>query len=100
MDRVIKKDLIVEVSDITGIKHQDVELVIESFLERITEYLGNGGTIAIREFGTFDLRVARGKPGRNPKRPETPIMIPERYVARFRPAGKMKKRISEIPVAS
>lgn len=98
MDRVIRKELIVEISNKTGVKHQEVSHIIESFLDGIVDHLGQGKVVALRDFGTFDLRVSRRKIGRNPKRPEVSIVIPDRHVIRFRPGGKLEQLVSSVPV--
>lgn len=98
MARVIKRELIVEVSNKTGIKHQEVTLVIEAFLESIMDHMGQGKAIALRDFGTLDLRVSRRKVGRNPRRPETPIPIPDKHVVRFRPGAKLGALAAAVAV--
>lgn len=98
MARVIRKELIAEVSNKTGAKHQDVSKIIDAFLDRLVDHLGQGKVVALRDFGTFDLRVSRRKIGRNPKRPDVPIIIPDRHVIRFRPGGKLEALVSAVPV--
>lgn len=98
MSRVIKKDLIAEISNKTGLKTADVALVVESFLEQTAAHLSRGCVVALREFGTFDIRISRRKVGRNPKQPEIPIQIPDRHIVRFRPSGQLEDVVASIPV--
>lgn len=98
MPRVIRKDLIAEISNKTGVKHQDVSRIVDAFLEGLVDHLGQGKVVALRDFGTFDLRVSRRKIGRNPKRPDVPIVIPDRHVIRFRPGGKLETLVASVPV--
>ena len=98
MSRVIKKDLISKVSNKTGLKTQDVTLVIESFLDEVATQLGRGTIVALREFGTFDIRVSSAKVGRNPKEPSVAIQIPARNTVRFRPGGKLETTLAALPV--
>ncbi len=98
MSRVIKKDLIAEISNKTGIKSQNVAAIVESFLDGIVTHLSQGSIVALREFGTFDIRVSRRKVGRNPKQPEKPIVIPDRHVVRFRPSGHLETSVGDLPV--
>ena len=98
MARVIRKDLIAEISNKTGVKHQDVARIVDAFLDGLVDHLGQGEVVALRDFGTFDLRVSRRKIGRNPKRPDVPIIIPDRHVLRFRPGGKLETLVSSVPV--
>jgi nucleoid DNA-binding protein len=80
-------------------KHQDVSKILEAFLDSLVDHLGQGKVVALRDFGTFDLRVFRQKVGRNPKRPDVPIIIPDRHVIRFRPGGKLEALVASVPVA-
>lgn len=98
MSRVIKKDLIVEVSNKTGVKAQDVNLVVEAFMKEVAAQLSKGSIVALREFGTFDIRVSRRKVGRNPKQPEVAIPIPDRHIIRFRPSGQLEASVAALPV--
>ncbi len=98
MARVIRKDLIAEISNKTGAKHQDVARILDAFLDGLVDHLGQGKVVALRDFGTFDLRVSRRKIGRNPKRPDVPIVIPDRHVLRFRPGGKLEALVSSVPI--
>jgi DNA-binding protein HU-beta/integration host factor subunit alpha len=54
--------------------------------------------VALREFGTFDLRVSSAKVGRNPKEPSVAIQIPARNTVRFRPGGKLENNLAALPV--
>jgi nucleoid DNA-binding protein len=98
MSTITKKELISELSDITGIKHADVTLMLESFMELAVKHLAAGDEITLRTFGTFDLRVAKGKVGRNPKQPNSEVMIPDRCVVRFKPSKELKSRVATLSV--
>ncbi|MEZ5387328.1 MAG: HU family DNA-binding protein [Prosthecobacter sp.] len=98
MATITKKELVTELSDKTGIKHSDVSLMLESFMELAVGHLAEGNEITLRTFGTFDLRVAKGKVGRNPKHPELEVMIPDRCVVRFRPSKELKARAAMVSV--
>ncbi|MBE7498122.1 MAG: HU family DNA-binding protein [Verrucomicrobiaceae bacterium] len=100
MPRTIRKDLIIEVCDKTGIKQQDVACVVDAFLESVMTHLGQGDDVALREFGTFELRVSRRKIGRNPKQPEITIHIPDKHVVRFKPGSKLEQLAAAVPVVA
>ena len=98
MSTITKKELITELSDVTGIKHSDVTLMLECFMELAVKHLAAGNEITLRTFGTFDLRVAKGKVGRNPKQPNSDVMIPDRCVVRFKPSKELKTRVASVPI--
>lgn len=98
MPTITKKELVTELSDITGSKHADTQAMIEAFMELVSKHLAEGNEITLRTFGTFDLRVARGKIGRNPKQPNSEVMIPDRCVVRFKPSKELKSKVAAVSV--
>lgn len=98
MSTITKKELVTEISDTSGLKHADVQIMLESFMDLVVKHLADGNEITLRTFGTFDLRVAKGKIGRNPKQPNSEVVIPDRCVVRFRPSKELKDRAAAIPI--
>ena len=99
MTTITKQELVTELSDLTGVKHADVLAVLEGFMELTTNHLSAGNEITLRTFGTFDLRVAKGKIGRNPKQPNSEVMIPDRCVVRFKPSKELKVKVAAVSVS-
>ena len=76
-----------------GLVERDVELAVKMMLEHMAECLAGGGRIEIRGFGSFSLRLRRARIGRNP-RTATPVSLPARHAAHFRPGMKLRKRVN------
>ena len=70
-----KTDLINVVSAETKISKKDTETVVTAMLETIAETLKSGDKVQLIGFGTFEVKDAAPKTGRNPKTGET-IEIP------------------------
>ena len=51
----------------------------------------------LRNFGAFQITVAKPKVGRNPKEPNKPVPIPARTIVKYKPGKEMKERVEEIP---
>jgi len=98
MATITKKELVAELSDITGARHSETLVMIEAFMELVSKHLAAGDEITLRTFGTFDLRVAKGKIGRNPKQPNSEVMIPDRHVVRFKPSKELKSKVAAVSV--
>lgn len=98
MANVTKKDLVIELSNTHGLTHAPVEQLIERLMELLSRRLGEGRDVALRGFGTFEIRVAKGKIGRNPNRPGSEVQIPDRCVIRFKPGRDLKERVARVPV--
>ncbi len=89
-----KRDLVVRISDETGLIQQDVFAVIQKTLDYIVEGLAKGETVEFRNFGVFEVRERKQRIGRNPNRPEQVVTIPARKVVKFKPGKIMKKLIT------
>ncbi len=94
-----KRDLVVRISRETGLIQEDVYAVIQKTLDYITEALGKGEHIELREFGVFDVCVRKARVGRNPNKPEHTVPIPERRVVKFKAGKRMKEAIAGAGVS-
>lgn len=90
--RMTKKELVLQISNRTGIENIFIESTIESFMEIIMESLSNGENVSLRGFGSFIVKRRAEKKGRNIFKKET-IIIPAHNVPLFKPSQKF---ITEI----
>ena len=95
MATVTKKKLIQVISQELGLHPNDVRNVIQSFLDRMTDYLSNGDRLEFRDFGVFEIVTRKQKIGRNPKNASVPIVIPARSAVKFTSGKKMRKMIEK-----
>lgn len=96
MATVTKRDIVVELSNKTGLRQQDVFSVVDGLIEVLSSSLAEGNNVTLRGFGTFELRVAKSKVGRNPNRPGSEVTIPARCVVKLRPGKELKARVANI----
>lgn len=96
MVTITKRDLVIKLSNETGLTQQDVFAVIQGTLDSITEELAKGNSVVMRNFGAFRVREVKGKIGRNPKDPSKDVPIPPRAVVKFRPGKEMKEKVARI----
>jgi nucleoid DNA-binding protein len=99
MATVTKRDLVVEVTNISGLTHQQASDSLDALVEVLTRKLQNGERVSFRRFGTFSVKVAKAKKGRNPKTPDVEIVIPERCALRFKPCLELRQAIRELSPA-
>ena len=95
MATITKKKLIQVISQELGLHPNDVRNVVQSFLDRMTDYLANGDRLEFRDFGVFEIVTRKQKVGRNPKNASVPIIIPARPAVKFTSGKKMKKLIEK-----
>lgn len=87
-----KRDIVLTIYDKTRTKQTQKEVrdVVQLTLDSITEALGRGQNVELRNFGVFEVQVRKSRIGRNPNRPKTDVVIPRRAVIKFK-AGKTLK---------
>jgi DNA-binding protein HU-beta/integration host factor subunit alpha len=91
-----KRDLVVRISEDTGLKQQDVMIAFQRALEVITEALGRGEKVELRNFGVFEVRKRKARVGRNPNTPQINVPIPPRFVVRFKPGKEMRDLVLQL----
>ena len=89
---VTKKDIVIKIASETGIKQIDIKRVVQSALDKITEYLAHGETVELRNFGIFKIKSRRGRLGRNPRTGEE-VPVPPKKVVVFKPGLIMKRDV-------
>ena len=98
MKKVTKVDLVESVYENTSYDKKVVQSVIDSFLDEIKNSLKDSSTIELRGFGTFELRLRKGKESaRNPKTGDKVSVAPH-YVAAFRSGQELKNSLWNLPV--
>jgi nucleoid DNA-binding protein len=96
MGTITKRDLVVQISDQTGLTQHQVFDVLQLFLDNVTSYLAQNNEVVLRNFGTFEIRVARAKIGRNPNAPEKDVPIPARAIVKFKPGKELKEKVRSL----
>jgi len=96
MSTITKRDLVVRISNETGMTQQQVFDVIQYFIEDITASLANNDDVVLRNFGAFQVRRTKPKIGRNPNRPESAVPIPARAIVKFKPGKELKERVAKL----
>ena len=88
-----KRELVVRITDETGLTQQQVAGVLQRTLDYITESMVRGETVEFRDFGVFEITTRRPRIGRNPNKPKNTVQIPARKVVKFKAGKVMKERV-------
>jgi nucleoid DNA-binding protein len=91
-----KRDLVVRISNETGLIQQDVLKVIQKTLDYISDAVKSGDKVELRNFGVFEVKVRKARIGRNPNSPESDVHIPPRSVVKFKPGKEMREAVMQI----
>lgn len=94
MATVTKRHLVTRISNDTGLTQYEVAEVLQQALEQITESLAVGDKVTLRRFGAFEIKEAKAKLGRNPRKPSDEVMIPARAVVKFKPGNEMRDKVA------
>jgi DNA-binding protein HU-beta len=94
MANFTKKEIIQEVSNELGITQTLSSKAFHLIVEIISRELAKANNVVVRDFGTFETKVAKGRPGRNPKDPDRTIQIPDRAVVKFQVGKALKEKVA------
>ncbi len=87
-----KKEIIIAISEETGLPQVDVKRVLQRAFSHIIESLKAGKTIELRNFGVFKVKQRASRRGRNPKTGQE-VPVPPRRVVVFKPGLLMRLHI-------
>ena len=91
-----KRDLVVRISEETGLIQTQVFDVVQKTLDYIAEALSKGDKVELRNFGVFDVKIRKARVGRNPNRPETDVPIPSRAMVKFKAGKEMRAEVLKL----
>ncbi len=89
-----KNGLIAEVSKRTGASKADVGRAIDASMDVIRESVAKGDRVSLVGFGTFERKRRNKRIARNPRKPETPIVVPARDLPWFTPGKEFKELVA------
>ncbi|MDR3130359.1 MAG: HU family DNA-binding protein [Treponema sp.] len=98
--KLTKADIIDSLYESTGMNRKEIRTVSDLFLKEIKDSLTRGVCVEIRGFGTFEVRIRKGREkARNP-RTGKPVFVHSHGIAAFRPGRELKHDVWNIAVPS
>ena len=91
-----KRDLVVRISEETGLVQQNVLDVVQKTLDYISDAVTKGQKVELRNFGVFEVKIRKARVGRNPNAPATDVPIPPRAVVKFKPGKEMREAVLKL----
>ena len=90
-----KSDLVQFVSEQRPeFSRKEMEMVVNTVFDEMTDALVDGERIEIRGFGSFSIRERAARGGRNPKTGES-VQVPAKKVPFFRVGKELRERVGE-----
>jgi len=96
MATLTKRDLVVKISNETGLVQHEVFDVVQRTLDHITDALAAGGTVELRNFGVLDVKLTKPRVGRNPNKPGSSFVIPARATVKFKAGKVMRQKVAKL----
>ena len=96
MATITKRDLVIRISNETGLTQQEVFNVVQTFIDEVTNSLASNDDVVLRNFGAFQVTKTKPKIGRNPNKPDAAVPIPARAVVKFKPGKELKEKVAKV----
>ncbi len=91
---MIKSELVQQLAQANGhLQHKDIERLVTTVFEEITNALARGQRVELRGFGAFSARARRARVGRNPRTGEAVDVDPKR-VPYFKCGKELHERMN------
>jgi nucleoid DNA-binding protein len=95
MGTLTKREIVLNISNETGLVQHEVFDVVQKTLDQIIEALAKGDNIELRNFGVFEVKLTKPRVGRNPN-VGSKFLIPARATVKFKSGKIMKQRVSQL----
>src|SRR5205809_1832183 len=96
MAKLTKRDIVMSISNQTGMVQHQVFDVVQRTLDHITDSLARNETVELRNFGVFQPRLTKARVGRNPNQPGSSFVIPPRATVKFKVGKIMRQRVEKL----
>lgn len=95
-DKLTKAAIVENLHDKLGYNRDEIHTIVDEFFEEVKDALRDGRVIELRGFGTFEIKVRKGREkARNPKTGES-VSVARHGVALFRAGRELKNDIWEL----
>lgn len=79
------------------LRQPDVELIVSTIFDEITDALARGDRVELRGFGAFSIKQRDPRTGRNP-RTGTAVDVSAKAVPYFKPGKELRERVNGGPL--
>ena len=91
---MIKSELVQSIADSNPhLFQRDVENIVNSVFDEITNALAEGNRVELRGFGAFSVKNRLPRAGRNPKTGES-VSVEEKWVPFFKTGKELRDRLN------
>jgi len=92
---MIKSELVEKVAaENPHLLQRDVERIVATVFEEITEAIATGNRVELRGFGAFSSKKREERLGRNPRTGDS-VKVEEKHVPFFKTGKNLRKRLNQ-----
>lgn len=92
---MIKSELIAKLAEENPhLFQRDVERVVSTIFDSITDALSEGDRVELRGFGAFSVKERDSRVGRNPRTGEA-VEVPRKFVPFFKTGKELRERLNK-----
>ncbi len=90
-----KSELIQRIAELNPhLYHRDVERIVTTIFEEISEALASGDRVELRGFGAFSVKQRDSRVGRNPRTGDA-VQVAEKHIPFFKTGKLLRERMNE-----
>jgi len=90
---ITKADIVDAIYNKTGLDRKEIRIVVDLFIDEIKTALVDRNIIELRGFGTFEIKVRKGRQkARNPKTGEI-LSVNSHGIAAFRAGRELRREV-------
>jgi len=94
-EKLTKAEIIENLSPLIKVSKKDIHTILDLFFEEVKKGLLRDKIIELRGFGTFEIKMRKGRKARNPKTGAS-VEVVNHGVAVFRPGRELKQKAGEL----
>ena len=89
--KLTKAEIIEQIYPNVSVSKKNIHKVLDLFFQEVKQGLLSDRIIELRGFGTFEIKMRKGRKARNPKTGES-VTVHNHGVAVFRPGRELKQK--------
>jgi integration host factor subunit beta len=90
-----KSELIQRIAELNPhLYHRDVERIVSTIFDEISDALARGDRVELRGFGAFSVKRRGSRVGRNP-RTGAAVQVSEKFIPFFKTGKQLRERLNE-----